>query len=347
MTEELPEKRQRTGDDNVVVWIRWDEGRAVKLVLPIRGDVDDLRKEIKKTLTPRLDNICIDEISVKRDGYEMESSDLVESSTAENPLHACHSKRLSILEEQLLKLEKENALNQDKRLIFFSKCVNGSNSRKSRGSSSNSGATNQSESNTDQVELKTAKDKMARAKKNIKSIFGDPMQCFMCGSETEVTIAHIVTSGEADYSVYGTSGGYRDDLDVHSIRNFVPLCGREGMRGTCHDAFDRYLVAIMYDPFQTKYFLLCADGAPEKLKEIAKNGTKLVSPEGWKPYHRLLAWRARKSAIDYCYSVDTTDFVNMNNMSEESNSVGDMDEDEDEDCYGNGRDMDEDGHDKT
>ena len=337
MTEELPEKRQRTEDQKIVVWVRWDEGRAVKLVLPIRSDVDDLRKEIKKILTPRLDNICIDEISVKRDGYEMESSELIESSTTDNPLHVCHSKQLSILEEQLLKLEKENALNQDKRLIFFSKCVNGSNSRKSRGSGSNSGATNQSESNIDQIEVKTAKDKMARAKKNIKSIFGDPMKCFICCSVTDISIAHIVTSGEKDYSVYGKSAGYRDDLDVHSIRNLVPLCGREGMRGTCHDAFDKHLVAIMYNPLQTKYFLLCADEAPEKLKEIAKEGKTLVLPDGWKPYHRLLAWRARKSAIDYCYPVDTNDFVNMNNMSEESNSVGDgvdMDEEEEEEDDG-------------
>ena len=55
MTEELPEKRQLTEDQKIVVWVRWDEGRAVKLVLPIGSDVDDLRKEIKKILAPRLD----------------------------------------------------------------------------------------------------------------------------------------------------------------------------------------------------------------------------------------------------------------------------------------------------
>ena len=335
MTEELPEKRQHTDDDKIVVWVRWDEGRAVKLVLPISSDVDDLREGLKIKLAPRLNNICIDEISVKRDGYEIESSELVESSTSDNPLRVCHSKQLSILEGKLLKLEKENKLNQDRRLIIFSKCVNGSNSRKSRSSGSNSGATNQSESNIDQVEVKTAKDKMARATKDIKTIFGDPLRCFICCSVTDISIAHIVTSGEEDYSVFGKSAGYRDDLDVYSIRNLVPLCGREGMRDTCHDAFDKYLVAIMYNPLQTKYFLLCANEAPEKLKEIAKEGTTLVLPDGWTPYHRLLAWRARKSAIDYCYSVDLDDFLKLNEMSEDSNSVGE------------GEEMDEDGDGKT
>ena len=50
-----------------------------------------------------------------------------------------------------------------------------------------------------------------------------------------------------------------------------------------------------------------------------------------------MAAELRKSAIDYCYPVDTNDFVNMNNMSEESNSVGDgvdMDEEEEEEDDG-------------
>ena len=153
--------------------------------------------------------------------------------------------------------------------------------------------------------------------------FGHDLKCFFCGTAESVSIAHIVNTGEANYSEFGRGAGYIGDLDVFSARNFIPLCGRHGQRDSCHDAFDRYLVAIMYNPLATRYFLLCADDAPERLRVLSSDPDHaLHPPDGWTPYHRLLAWRAQQSAIDHRYDADVDQLLLMNHLSETAESVG-------------------------
>jgi hypothetical protein len=120
-------------------------------------------------------------------------------------------------------------------------------------------------------------------------------RCLLCDETTGVGFAHIVASAkELNFKSFGVENGYIDELDVSSPRNFIPLCGSKGDRGTCHDEFDSYRIALFYNPFGRNYTVHCLD---DKFKDGAIHG-KVVNISGpCHPYRRLLAWRSRKCAL--------------------------------------------------
>lgn len=218
-------------------------------------------------------------------------------------------------------LEREKLLNFDTRLNFFARNAKGSHSYRSKSSGSTDG------------EKQKQKILTFEAKKNAKNIFttdgGSKLRCVICRNcdmpGIPITVAHIVSSGMDDYSDFGVKNGYKDDLDVFSVRNFMPLCGTYGQEGTCHDAIDKHLIHISYDAFKCSYFLMCSPGAPESFLQI--NEQVLDTPPGWNPYHRLLAWRSRKCGTEYGFVPNFDQFEAMNKLSENSNSLGDAESD--------------------
>jgi len=220
-----------------------------------------------------------------------------------------------LLKKEMEKLKMAQAMTQDPRLRYFGVSVSGSNSRSSRSDSSN--------------ERAAKSEKAARlrdVKAQVKNVFGPTPTCFFCGTTEAITIAHIVSTGEDAYDDFGSANRYRNPLDVFSARNFIPLCGTLGQRDSCHDAYDKHLVAILHNPFEQRYFLFCADEAPGRLVALSQApGHSLKLPVGWTPYHRLLAWRAQYSAMLHRYNVDFTTFRSMNALSEGAESVADGD----------------------
>jgi hypothetical protein len=149
---------------------------------------------------------------------------------------------------------------------------------------------------------KTRKKKTA-VRQSVKSNYGDA--CLFCGTDEGVTCAHIVADTPSkSYEEFGKLGGYKDDLDVKSVRNFIPLCGTKGELGTCHNEFDTFGITLLYNPLTTNYVIGCLnqDFKPElelNLKDIAIKGAV-------KPYRRLLAWRAK-----YCAQTRATLFTDL------------------------------------
>jgi hypothetical protein len=54
----------------------------------------------------------------------------------------------------------------------------------------------------------------------------------------------------------------------------------------------------------------------------------LTNPPGWNPYRRLLAWRSRKCGTKCGFVPNFPIFETMNQISEESNSIGDLESDD-------------------
>lgn len=229
--------------------------------------------------------------------------------------------RVRLLEENYLELSKyneqlkrEKMLNFDSRLFFFGRNVKGSQSYRSN--------SNNSESN------QILKRKTKAAKDKAKETFtdGEVISCVICRKTESITIAHIVPSALSDYTDFGVKNNYNCEIDVFSERNFMPLCGTEGEVNSCHDAIDKHQIHICYDTFHRSYHLSCSPNAPERFKELSKS--KLITPPGWNPYRRLLAWRSRKCGTEYGFVPDFPIFEAMNQISEESNSVGDAESDD-------------------
>jgi len=158
------------------------------------------------------------------------------------------------LKKAMEELKRAQAMTQDPRLRYFGVSVSGSNSRSSRSNSADKRA--------------AKSEKAARLrdmKAQVKDFFGPTPTCFFCGTTEAVSIAHIVSTGKVAYDHFGPTYGYRTPLNVFSVRNFIPLCGTLGQRDSCHDAYNRHLVAILHNPFEQRYFLLCAEDAPGRL----------------------------------------------------------------------------------
>eukprot|EP01041_Mallomonas_annulata_P013587 gene13587-28852_t len=271
------------------------------LSLSSDGDIDDLKKSLKEFIGPQLESNRHDEILIKHsNGVILDSRQKIAvaliSGTDDVFLGSCPTSLgiKSIIElelegvySELNLLKQEMRFNRDPRLQIFSRNIGGSHSSQS----SNQLTTWQS------------------VKAKIREIFPSPLQCFVCSTVNDISIAHIASSRSHNNIHFGTSSNY---LNLYSIRNCIPLCGHYGKLDTCHDAYDKHLFSIMYDPILTKYFIQCANEAPTRLKVLAENETSLVAPPGWKPYHRLLAWRAYKSCMEYSYNVDIDKIITMN-----------------------------------
>jgi hypothetical protein len=120
--------------------------------------------------------------------------------------------------------------------------------------------------------------------------------CVFCGVKDSATLpvtnAHIVTSGCSSYAVFGPPQ-YKNALDVKSPRNFLPLCGTLGRYpGSCNDLFDKYLLTLLYNPFERNYKVWCLVSGQQDLQGNLLH-EKVISLQH-EPYRRLLAWRTRK-----------------------------------------------------
>ena len=176
------------------------------------------------------------------------------------------------------------------------------------------------------------------ASRQIKNTYG-PI-CLFCGSNEGVTLAHLVAGNAyVDYSSFGIPT-YREDLDVKSARNFIPLCGTLGMEGSCHNEFDQYLITVVHNPFGeagNQYKIQCL--RPDFAKYVELNHKIIVVKEPY-PYRRLLAWRNRKCLLEHGHLCgnEVIDIVRAGDLSEIANSVNndDLDNDDAESDIANG-----------
>ena len=217
-------------------------------------------------------------------------------------------------------LKREKKMDYDPRLNCFAQNINGS---------------------TDNQNLnKFTRYAKTMAKKTFTKNGEYPLRCVICDKEdsadTKITIAHLISSALTDYRMFGIENGYKDNMDVFSIRNYIPLCGTNGSVDTCHDAMDKHLIYIRYDPIHQSYYMECSPSAPKHFFKFCQ--LILNTPPGWNPYRRLLAWRSRKCGTEYGFCPNFEQFEAMNQISENSNSIGPPDDnvdDEDADTIEN------------
>ena len=135
-------------------------------------------------------------------------------------------------------------------------------------------------------------------------------KCVICGADG-ATRAHIVSGRvTTDFESFGPPT-YSDALDVKSHRNFIPLCGTLGEKGSCHDAFDRFLITILYNEIAGKYVCYCIAPVKEFTRRDQVHLKELNMHSDHQPYKRLLAWRTRKGFIEHSYWVSGEDVGNL------------------------------------
>jgi hypothetical protein len=178
------------------------------------------------------------------------------------------------------------------------------------------------------------------------SIWGE---CLFCGrlqgkvgGSNRVSYAHILVhntkTAENALNFFGISSGYTNDVDLESPRNFIPLCGASGEIGTCHHEFDNHNIALVYNPFQQKYFVLLRENALDenfkkgKLTKVKqRNEDGLISqivfakPLDYRPYLRLLKWRAINFLELHKSLLSSDDIAGIRQMLDigENESIGD------------------------
>jgi hypothetical protein len=110
--------------------------------------------------------------------------------------------------------------------------------------------------------------------------------CAFCRTKTNISVAHIVPgANDVDYSPFCT--GYSTPLDEKSPRNFLPLCGYEGMKGTCHDEFDKFRITLLYNPLRQAYTIYCPDLVNSPKADL--HNTDIDVDPNFPPYRKLLA----------------------------------------------------------
>lgn len=142
--------------------------------------------------------------------------------------------------------------------------------------------------------------KHSRASRALKKSKVYNNTCAFCGTNVNVTHAHLVASNHAlTYDEFSTARGYNTDLDVLSPRNFLPLCGTLGVKETCHDAFDKYRMTLVYSAQRRVYTIYCLDlkRAPQRIANLHLKD--IIVDDNFPPYRRLLAWRTRKCLVEH------------------------------------------------
>ena len=163
--------------------------------------------------------------------------------------------------------------------------------------------------------------KHSLASKYIDTKYGK--KCLFCGEEDNVvTKAHIVAGNQSvDYSAF-SKPAYKDNLDVKSPRNFLPLCGMEGVEGSCHNEFDKYLMTLIYNPIERIFVVRCLRNSFPKYHICNE---KIVNVDAANPpYRRLLAWRTRKCIMEHQHLIppgDVEGWIQLCNFSEQSRSI--------------------------
>lgn len=88
---------------------------------------------------------------------------------------------------------------------------------------------------------------------------------------------------------------FKDDYDFDSPRNAITLCGDKNQLGTCHWAFDRHCVGILYNGFTQQYEVYWYDKS--HLKPAQLDVSWFVAPSAeFNPYGRGLAFHALAGA---------------------------------------------------
>ena len=119
-------------------------------------------------------------------------------------------------------------------------------------------------------------------------------KCVLCG-ESGATRAHLLAGNHlSTFPDFGPPA-YPNDVDIKSSKNFIPLCGNLGNIKTCHDAFDRHLLAITYNVLKSSF--VCYSLNEKFEKHSAVHLKEFVFHKEHKPYKRVLAVRAKK-----CYN---------------------------------------------
>ena len=161
--------------------------------------------------------------------------------------------------------------------------------------------------------------------------------CLMCGatatSTRPITEAHIIHGVKGhNYDYFSTASGFKDDLDVKSARNYVPLCGtyNTGDLTCCHQKFDAFKATILWNPLTQAYYLFYPQ--PHRDGET-RHGSALTIPPQYAPYRRLLAFRAYKCGL-VCHDYDMFDLPqltlpqdNVSTAGSTSSMVGDSNSD--------------------
>ena len=153
--------------------------------------------------------------------------------------------------------------------------------------------------NLDKSHLKEVENEIYEGRKKVKNNFsvgfGGTLNCWFCsrvdGPEIKITNAHLVSSGIDEFYIERfNSQEYSVPFDPENIRNFIPLCGTLGARETCHDAFDKHVISLIYDPLAACFKLICLDPiAPQFVKSMDRKILEKIP--AIKPYKRVIAAR--------------------------------------------------------
>ena len=158
------------------------------------------------------------------------------------------------------------------------------------------------------------KTREAKEKAKRSFIVGGILSCVVCGSTELVSTAYFVSSALSDNSDFGVKNNCIDEIDVFSVRIFMPLCGSEGADGICHDAIDKHQIQLRFDTFKKSYGMRYLLDAEERFKTISRS--EFNTPSGWNPYRRLLAWHSRKCGTEcgFIPNFNLFEAVNQNSV---------------------------------
>lgn len=158
-------------------------------------------------------------------------------------------------------------------------------------------------------------------------------KCLFCNSSSNLSRAYLVVGSKDDtiYADIRKDRGYKTDLEVDVMKNFILLCGSHGANDTCHDDFDKYVVTLIYNPLTKEYLVFHLDPTTSRQRSIHLKVVNVPDDEKVRRYHRLLSCRTRYCLHHHSYlkkSSDAESIVALSRMSEESRSVSHENEEE-------------------
>ena len=149
--------------------------------------------------------------------------------------------------------------------------------------------------------------------------------CLLCGTETNVTLAHLIHDNKKINYARFSELYYNTSLELGSPRCFLLLCGSSGVSGTCHHEFDCNRVILFYCGFRQRYIAKFMCDEFRALKSLADDFIEI--PEcrysKIKPYNRLLRARSNQVITDYegSVNVEVIELVKSSAVLSEKSSV--------------------------
>jgi hypothetical protein len=199
--------------------------------------------------------------------------------------------RIEVLEREAEKQRLTTAQNLDFRMGYFGMDMPGSStgSRASSQSSNRIGkAVNRSVEEVAEIDkAKINQERMKQSKSDVKMYYLklnkiDELKCLFCGATDQISMAHIVLSGAKNYAPFG------DDTKESWVAG----------KRTCHNLYDSYLVAMVYNPLLSTYDVHNFAGPDSRLKELCQQIAMKV-PIECKHYQRFITWRGKKTLKEY------------------------------------------------